>query len=204
MLAISPEDVLGSDTSTKKLQKQIWSSVNNPEIGGSLQWVSEALAESLNLKPDQKVLDVAAGHGDFTLAACRRQAKTVSTDIVPGALNYGKKRLLAHALEAEYGLADAENLPFASATFDVAASTFGVMFTLEPYRVAGELMRVLRDDGKIGLVNWQPGGFVGQVLKTIGGYVPEAVNLQSLEYWGTRRHVESLFSDCKLPPGVQG
>jgi SAM-dependent methyltransferase len=89
--------------------------------------------------------------------------------------------------------ADAENLPFADASFDAVLSTFGVMFTPDQEKAAAELARVCKPGGKIGLANWTPESFIGQLFKTIGKYVPPAPGVQSPALWGTQARLETLF-----------
>src|SRR4249920_802216 len=156
----------------KARQKSAWSSGDYAIVGTTLQIVGEELCEALDLHSGSKVLDVAAGNGMVSLAAARRWCDVVSTDYVPSLLERGRARASAEGLSIEFKEADAEALPFADGTFDVVVSTFGVMFTPNQNRAAAELARVCRRGGKIGLANWTPEGFVGQLFKTIGKYVP--------------------------------
>ena len=141
----------------------------------------------------ERVLDVAAGNGNATLAAARRFAEVTSTDYVPALLDKGRERARAEGLNVEFKVADAEDLPFADGSFDVALSTYGVMFTPEHRRAARELLRVVRSGGRIGLANWTPDGFIGQLFKVIGRHVPPAAGLQSPALWGTEPHIVELF-----------
>src|SRR5690606_9696850 len=126
-----------------------------------------------------KVLDVAAGNGNASLAAARRFCDVVSTDYVPALLARARERAAAERLEIEFQEADAEALPFADASFDVVVSTFGVMFTPDQDKAAAELIRVCRPGGKIGLANWTPEGFIGQLFKTIGKHLPPPAGVKS-------------------------
>src|SRR6202034_974273 len=132
----------------------------------------EELCEALDLRSGQNVLDVAAGNGNVSLAAARRWCNVVSTDYVPSLLERGRARASADGLAIEFREADAEALPFADGAFDAVVSTFGVMFTPNQDEAAAELVRVCKPGGKIGLANWTPGGFIGQVFKTLGKYLP--------------------------------
>jgi SAM-dependent methyltransferase len=157
------------DLDTVKTRQQgAWSSGDYAIIGTTLQIVGEVLCEALDLRAGQKVLDVAAGNGNVTLAAARRWCEVVSTDYVPALLERGRERATAERLAIEFRQADAEALPFADASFDVVVSTFGVMFTPNQDKAATELLRVCKRGGKIGLANWTPEGFIGQLFKTIG------------------------------------
>jgi ubiquinone/menaquinone biosynthesis C-methylase UbiE len=177
----------------KGRQQAAWSSGDYAIVGTTLQIVGEMLCEAVDLRSTQHVLDVAAGNGNATLAAARRFAEVVSTDYVGTLLDRGRERAKAERLPVTFQLADAENLPFADASFDVVLSTFGVMFTPDQERAAQELIRICRPGGKIGLANWTPESFIGRVFKTIGKYVPPAPGVKSPALWGTRDHLELLF-----------
>ena len=177
----------------KNRQQGAWGSGDYAVIGTTLQIVGEMLCEAVDLRSTQRVLDVAAGNGNATLAAARRFAEVVSTDYVDALLERGRERAAAEGLRVTFQQADAEALPFADQSFDVVLSTFGVMFTPHQEQAARELMRVSRQGGRIGLANWTPESFIGQVFRTIARYVPPAPGLKSPALWGTRAHLESLF-----------
>jgi SAM-dependent methyltransferase len=177
----------------KARQHGAWSSGDYAVIGTTLQIVGEALCETLDLRAGQKVLDVAAGNGNVSLAAARRWCEVVATDYVPSLLERARERAQAERLAIVFQEADAEALPFSDASFDVVVSTFGVMFTPDQERAAVELARVCKPGGKIGLANWTPEGFIGQVFKTIGKYLPPAVGTKSPARWGTRVGIAQLF-----------
>lgn len=177
----------------KAKQKAAWSSGDYALVGTTLQIVGETLAEALDLRSGQKVLDVAAGNGNFTLAAARRWADVTSTDYVADLLARGEERAAAERLYAAYQVADAEDLPFPEAAFDVVGSTFGVMFTPNQEKAAAEMLRVCRSGGKIGLANWTPDGFIGALFKVIGSYMPPPDGVQSPALWGTRRRLQEFF-----------
>jgi ubiquinone/menaquinone biosynthesis C-methylase UbiE len=177
----------------KARQQMAWGSGDYAVIGTTLQIVGEMLCEAVDLRSGQRVLDVAAGNGNATLAAARRFADVTSTDYVGTLLERGRERAQAERLEATFREADAEALPFADASFDVVLSTFGVMFTPHQEQAAAELARVCCPGGKIGLANWTPESFVGQLFKTIGKYVPPAPGMKSPALWGSKAHLEMLF-----------
>jgi len=177
----------------KGRQQAAWSSGDYAIVGTTLQIVGETLCEAVDLRSNQRVLDVAAGNGNATLAAARRFADVVSTDYVGTLLDRGRARAEADRLTVTFQQADAENLPFADASFDVVLSTFGVMFTPDHQRAASELLRVCRAGGKIGLANWTPESFIGRVFKAIGKYVPPPAGLKSPALWGTKDHLDALF-----------
>ena len=177
----------------KGRQQVAWSSGDYAVVGTTLQIVGESLCEAIDLRSNQRVLDVAAGNGNATLAAARRFADVVSTDYVAALLERGRERAKADHLPVTFQEADAEALPFDDASFDVVLSTFGVMFTPNQEQAAKEMLRVCRPGGKIGLANWTPESFIGQLFKTIGKYVPPAPGVKSPALWGTKAHLETLF-----------
>jgi ubiquinone/menaquinone biosynthesis C-methylase UbiE len=178
----------------KAMQKAAWSTGDYAVIGTTLQIVGEELCETLDLRGGQKVLDVAAGNGNVTLAAARRWCDVVSTDYVPSLLDCGRVRAAAEGLNIEFREADAEALPFSEDSFDVVVSTFGVMFTPNHDKAAAELLRVCKASGKIGLANWTPESFVGQMFKAIGKYLPPAPGTKSPLLWGNRAYIDELFN----------
>ena len=176
----------------KGRQQAAWSSGDYALIGTTLQIVGEELCEALDIRSGQKVLDVAAGNGNASLAAGRRWCDVVATDYVPALLERARERAAAERLDIEFREADAEALPFPDGTFDVVVSTFGVMFTPDQDRAAAEMIRVSKRGGKIGLANWTPDGFIGQLFKTIGKHVPPT-GAKSPALWGTRARIAELF-----------
>jgi len=177
----------------KGRQQAAWRSGNYATVGTTLQIVGESLCEAVDLRSNQRVLDVAAGNGNATLAAARRFADVTSTDYVGALLDQGKKRAEAEGLPVKFQQADAENLPFPGESFDVVLSTYGVMFTPDQARAANEMLRVCRPGGKIGLANWTPEGFIGKLFKIIGKYVPPAPGVASPLMWGQPAHLKQLF-----------
>ncbi len=178
----------------KTRQKAAWASGDYAVVGTTLQIVGEALCEAIDLRAGERVLDVAAGNGNATLAAARRWAEVTSTDYVPALLERGRERAAAERLHGiDFREADAEALPFDDASFDVVLSTFGCMFAPNPARVACELLRVTRPGGRIGMANWTPESFIGQVFKTIGRHVPPPAGVASPALWGSRPRIDALF-----------
>ncbi len=182
------------DLATVKARQQAaWSTGNYAVVGTTLQIVGETLCESLDLRSSARVLDVAAGNGNATLAAARRWCDVVSTDYVGALLEAGRARALAEGHSIHFQEADAEALPFPDASFDVVMSIFGVMFTPDQERAARELARVCKAGGRIGLANWTPDSFIGQVFKIIGRYVAPAPGVKSPALWGTQQRLQELF-----------
>ena len=177
----------------KAKQQVSWSSGDYAIIGTTLQIVGEQLAEAMDLRAGQTVLDVAAGNGNVSLAAARRWCEVTSTDYVESLLARGRRRAEAEGLKIKFQIADAEDLPFPDASFDAVVSTFGGMFSPDQDRTAEELVRVCKPGGRVGLANWTPEGFIGQMFKTIGKYLPPPTGVKSPAIWGTRSWVETTF-----------
>jgi SAM-dependent methyltransferase len=177
----------------KSRQQGTWASGNYAVIGTTLQIVGESLCEAVDVSAGDRVLDVAAGNGNASLAAARRGAEVTASDYVPELLAGAAARAASEGVTIECREADAEALPFTDATFDVVLSTFGVMFTPNPERAAAELRRVCRPGGRIGLANWTPAGFIGQMFKTVGGHVPPPAGVRSPVEWGTEARLTELF-----------
>jgi ubiquinone/menaquinone biosynthesis C-methylase UbiE len=177
----------------KLRQHGAWSSGDYAIVGTTLQIVGERLCEALDLRAGQTVLDVAAGNGNASLAAARRWCVVTSTDYVPALLDRGRERAAAERLDISFREADAEALPFADGAFDAVVSTFGVMFTPDQERAAAELLRVCRRGGRIGLANWTPDGFIGQLFKTIGKHVAPPAGARSPALWGAEARLTELF-----------
>ena len=185
-----------TDLNALKSRQQIaWASGDYAVIGTTLQLVGESLAEACDLLTDERVLDVAAGNGNATLAAARRGCQVTSTDYVGGLLERGAERARAERLDVKFQTADAEALPFENGAFDAVLSTFGVMFTPDHALAAAELARVCRPGGRIGLANWTPEGFIGQLFKTLGRQLPPPAGVKPPALWGTEAHLRTLFGD---------
>jgi SAM-dependent methyltransferase len=187
---LTPEDL----EAIKQRQQATWASGDYAVIGTTLQIVGESLCEALDVSAGSRVLDVAAGNGNASLAAARRGGKVVATDYVDDLLARARLRAEADGLPLETRIADAEALPFDDGEFDAVLSTFGVMFTPNPERAAAELLRVCRPGGRIGLANWTPEGFVGGMFKVIGQHVPPPAGVPSPLAWGTDARLEELFA----------
>jgi ubiquinone/menaquinone biosynthesis C-methylase UbiE len=177
----------------KSRQRAAWSSGDYAIVGTTLQIVGEELCEALDVRAGQKVLDVAAGNGNVSLAAARRWCDVVASDYVPELLERARERAAAERLDIRLREADAEALPFPSESFDVVVSTFGAMFTPDQEMAASEMLRVVKSGGKIGLASWTPEGFIGQVFKTIGRHLPPPPGARSPALWGTRARITELF-----------
>ena len=180
-------------TAVKAKQQTAWSSGDYAVIGTTLQIVGESLCEAADVRSNERVLDVAAGNGNASLAAARRFALVTSTDYIGALLKRGRERAAAERLEIAFQEADAENLPFADESFHAVLSTFGVMFTPNQRQAATELLRVCKRGGRIGLAGWTSDSFIGRIFKTIGRYIPPAPGVKSPALWGSRAHLDELF-----------
>jgi ubiquinone/menaquinone biosynthesis C-methylase UbiE len=194
VLQCRPETSAPDLKAVKNKQQAAWSSGDYAIVGTTLQIVGEQLAEALDLRGGQKVLDIAAGNGNFTLAAARRWCDVTSTDYVESLLEHGRKRAQAEGFAVTFQKADAEALPFPDGSFDAVASTFGAMFSPDQSGAASEMLRVTRSGGRIGLANWTPDGFIGQMFKTIGKHLPPPAGVKSPALWGTKEWIDMAFS----------
>jgi SAM-dependent methyltransferase len=177
----------------KARQHAAWSSGDYAVVGTTLQLVGESLCEAMDIRAGRKVLDVAAGNGNASLAAAHRWCDVTSTDYVPALLERGKARAIAEGLTMRFQEADAEALPFADKSFDAVLSTFGVMFTPNQDKAASEMIRVCKSGGKIGLASWTPAGFIGNMFKTLGQHLPPPAGVKSPALWGTGERISEMF-----------
>ena len=182
-------------TAIKGRQQKAWSAGDYGRVGVTLTMMGELLAEAVDLKPGQRVLDVACGNGNASLAAARRFCDVTGIDYVPMLLEEARKRAEAERLSIDLREGDAEALPFEDASFDVVLSTLGVMFAPDQDKAAQELLRVCRPGGTIGMVNWVPDGYVGDLFRTIGEHVPPPAGLKPPFRWGTEGGLDELLSE---------
>lgn len=200
---MTTDTVMPDFAAIKQRQQATWAAGDYAVIGTTLQIVGERLAEAVDLKAGERVIDVAAGNGNATLAAARRFAEVTSTDYVDALLERGQQRAAAERLPAKFHRGDAEALGFPDRSFDVALSTFGVMFTPNQEAAASELARVVKPGGRIGLANWTPDGFIGQMFRTIGRHVPPPAGVKSPALWGTDARLAELFQGHEVRAAKQ-
>jgi SAM-dependent methyltransferase len=182
-------------TTIKERQQKVWSSADYGKIGVTLLMIGELLCEAVDLRSGQKVLDVATGSGNTALSAARRFCETTGIDYVPDLIEQAKQRATAEGLDVTFEVGDAENLPYLDATFDVVLSTLGVMFTPDQEKAARELLRVCKPGGKIGLANWVPDGYVGNMLRTVAKHFPPPPGVKPPPLWGTEDRLRELLGD---------
>jgi len=177
----------------KERQQQAWAAGDFALLGTKIVLVSEQLCEAVDLRPGQKVLDVATGSGNTALAAARRECEVTGTDYVAALIERAKLRAATERLQIDFHQGDAEDLRFPDASFDAVLSTFGAMFAPHQEKAAGEMLRVCRSGGKIGMASWTPDSFVGELFKTTSRYLPPPPNLKSPSLWGTEDRLRELF-----------
>jgi SAM-dependent methyltransferase len=177
----------------KGRQQKAWSSGDYGKVGVLLLVMAEQLVEAADLQPGHRVLDVASGNGNASLAAARRFGEVTAVDYVPMLLQEGRKRAEAEGLTIDFVEGDAEDLAFEDASFDVGISTLGIMFAPNQDRAAEELLRVVKPGGTIAMANWVPDGYIGELFKTIGRYVPPPPGLKPPFRWGTEEGLDELL-----------
>ncbi|GGF00243.1 class I SAM-dependent methyltransferase [Mycetocola zhadangensis] len=186
-----------ADKALKAKHRAMWALGNYPELAEDLiSALGTTLVGALDIGPGQRVLDIAAGSGNAALPAAQAGAGVVASDLTPELLAAGERRAAALGLELDWQQADAEALPFANDEFDTVMSTVGIMFAPHHEASAAELVRVVRPGGRIGLINWTPEGFLGQMLATMKPYAPPPPpGATPPPRWGNEEHVRSLLGD---------
>jgi SAM-dependent methyltransferase len=177
----------------KSRQQATWASGDFAVVAARIVFQAEHLCETADLQAGWDVLDVATGSGNAALAAARRGCGAVGVDYVPALLECGRVRAATEHLDVEFVEGDAENLPFADASFDAVVSIYGAMFAPDHRRAAAELARVCRPGGRIALASWTPDGFIGETFRVFSRYLPPPPGLQPPVRWGDRDYLDSLF-----------
>ena len=180
----------------KGRQQQTWASGDFDRIAATITITGELLCEAVDLHPGQKVLDVATGSGNTAIAAARRFADAAGVDYVSSLLDRARERAASERLNIAFSEGDAENIPFPNASFDVILSTFGSMFAPDQEKAASELLRVCRSGGKIGMANWTPEGFIGELFRINARYVPPPAGLKPPVLWGKEERLRELFGNA--------
>lgn len=185
------------DVQIKTAHRRVWASGDYPAVAREvIPGLGAALVQALALRPSDTVIDVAAGSGNAAIPAARTGAHVTATDLAPELFDAGRRDAAVAGVDVRWREADAERLPFDDGGFDVAMSAVGVMFTPFHQRSADELVRVVRPGGRIGLVNWTPGGFIGDVFAAMTPYAaPPPAGAQSPLLWGDPDHLARLFGD---------
>jgi ubiquinone/menaquinone biosynthesis C-methylase UbiE len=186
----------------KDRQQKTWTSGNYERIGNTLVIMGELLCEAVDVHAGDKVLDVATGSGNTAISAARRFCDVTGIDYVPELIEHARKRAEVEGLEITFDVGDAEDLPYPDASFDVVLSTLGVMFTPDQEKAAKELLRICRPGGKIGLANWTPDGFIGNMFRTLGKHVPPPPGIKPPPLWGTEERLRELLGEGVASLGV--
>lgn len=179
----------------KDRMQKIWTSGEYAKIGNPLVIMGELLCEAVDLRAGDKVLDVATGSGNTAISAARRFCEVTGMDLAPEWLEHARRRAEAEGMDIAFEVGDAEDLSYPDASFDVVLSTFGVMFCPDQEKAAGELLRVCRPGGRIGLANWTPDGFIGNMLRTVGKHVPPPPGVKPPPLWGTEERLRELLGE---------
>jgi ubiquinone/menaquinone biosynthesis C-methylase UbiE len=183
----------GDHRSLKERQRRAWASGDYAAFGSGMMVISELLCEAVDLRPGERVLDVAAGAGNTALAAARRSTDVTGVDYVAELLERGRERAVVEGLSVEFVEGDAESLPFPDASFDAVLSTFGVMFAPDQQAAAAEMLRVCQPSGRIGVASWTPEGFSGKLPELFGRYLPPPAGVDSPMLWGTEDRMRDLL-----------
>ncbi|CAN5655559.1 class I SAM-dependent methyltransferase [soil metagenome] len=183
-------------SAAKSRQQQAWASGDYAVFGTALNIISELLCEAADLRPGERVLDVATGSGNAALAAARRYCEVTGVDYVPTLLEKGRERAAVEGLAVDFQEGDAEDLPFPDTSFDVVLSSVGAMFAPDQERAAAELVRVCRSEGKICMANWIPGSFAGELGSLFGRYSPKVPGLLPPTLWGSEERLQELLGEA--------
>ncbi|HKZ01219.1 MAG TPA: class I SAM-dependent methyltransferase [Pyrinomonadaceae bacterium] len=181
--------------SLKARLKAMWMTGDYGQVAKHIERAAEEFIARLALKPGVRVLDVACGSGNLAIAAARAGAIVTGVDIAPNLLEQARTRAQSEGLTIHFDEGDAESLSYGDASFDVVVSMFGAMFAPKPESVAAELTRVCRPGGRIAMANWTPEGFVGQMFKISGKYVPPPANMPPPVKWGDEETVRERLRD---------
>lgn len=179
----------------KGRQQQTWASGDFDRVAATVTIVGERLCEAVDVRPGEKVLDVATGSGNTAIAAARRFCEVTGVDYVPALLERGRDRAASERLDIQFTEGDAEEIPFPDESFDVVLTTFGSMFAPNPEKAASELLRVCRSGGRIGMANWTSEGFIGELFRVNGRHVPPPAGVKPPTLWGNEERLRELFGD---------
>jgi SAM-dependent methyltransferase len=190
----------------KERLKTIWALGEYAEVARRFEGVAEQAVASCEVGPGVRLLDIAAGNGNVAVVAARAGAAVTAFDFSPALVGAGQARTLALGLDVRWDEADAEELPYADASFDVAVSTFGLMFAPRPEVAAAEAFRVVRPGGTLALTAWTPDGFTGQVTELLGEFLPAPLGAPHPIEWGieatVRRRLEPHAATIELTRGT--
>jgi ubiquinone/menaquinone biosynthesis C-methylase UbiE len=177
----------------KQRQQATWASGDYAAIATLIVPVAERLLDLADLRSGDRVLDVATGSGNAAIAAARFGCEVTGTDYVESLIERARERAAAERLSIDFAVGDVEDIEYESASYDAVVSVFGSMFAPDHRRAAGEMLRVTRRDGTIALASWTPDGFIGDLFRTVAGFVPSPAGLASPMLWGTAEHLDEIF-----------
>jgi SAM-dependent methyltransferase len=178
----------------KEKQSAAWSSAPYENVSEQHLGVVEDLLDRLDVRPGERLLDVATGTGEIARPAARRGLRVTAVDFAKALLDTARMATEAEGLHVDYQYADAEALPFPDASFDVVTSTFGVMFAPDQVAAAGELARVVARGGRIGLTVWTAEGGVARMFAVLKPYLAAPPPGAGSPFgWGTRERIEELL-----------
>jgi SAM-dependent methyltransferase len=190
-------DAVQADQALKARHRTMWALGDYPAVATEVvAELGPRLVEACGVGPGTTVLDVAAGSGNAAIPAALAGGEVVASDLTPELLGHGRQLAESQGATLRWEEADAEALPYADGRFDVVMSCVGVMFAPHHQAAADELIRVCRPGGRIGVLSWTPGGFIGQMFATMKPYVPPApAGVQPPPLWGDEEHVRGLLGD---------
>ena len=182
--------------------KATWMAGDFGQIAQSYSPGAAEFITRLNLQSGEKVLDVACGTGNLAIPAARAGAMVTGVDIAPNLVEQARENAKISGLNCQFDEGDAEALVYDNGSFDAVVTMFGAMFAPRPDKVAEELVRVCRSDGRIVMANWTPTGFIGKMFKLTASFVPPPPNMPSPVLWGdeatVRERLKEGISDLRL------
>jgi SAM-dependent methyltransferase len=186
-----------TDAELKARHRAMWASGDYPSMVETfLLPLGPRLVEACGIGPGMTVLDVATGTGNAAIPAAEAGATVTASDLTPELFEAGRTRAAAAGVTLDWAEADAENLPFEDASFDVVMSSIGAMFAPRHQMVADELVRVCKPGGTIGMLNWTPEGQIGALFRAMGPFAPPPPpGASPPPLWGSEDHVRELFGD---------
>jgi ubiquinone/menaquinone biosynthesis C-methylase UbiE len=186
-----------ADRELKAKHRMLWAAGDYPKVAAELiPTLGPELVRASRVRAAQRVLDVGAGSGNAAIPAAALGATVVASDLTPELFDAGRRIAAERGVDLEWAEADAEALPFADAAFDVVMSSVGAMFAPRHQAVADELVRVCKPGGTIGMINWAPEGFIGNLFRTMAPYAPPPPpGASPPPLWGDEQHVRDLFGD---------
>jgi SAM-dependent methyltransferase len=185
------------DQAVAAKHRAMWASGDYAKLAVELVMpLGPVLVQATGIAPGDRVLDVAAGTGNVAIPAAETGASVVASDLAPELLEQGRRLATERGVDLEWREANAHELPFGDNEFDAVMSCIGVMFAPFHERAAGELVRVCKPGGRIGLISWTPEGHIGKLWAAMKPYAPPPPpGAQPPPLWGQEDHVRALLGD---------